>query len=490
MPDARRSLTVVALLLIVFMAAVEGTVVATALPSVVGDLGGVTLYGWVGSAYLLAATVTMPLNGRLADLAGRRPVLLAGVGLFLVGSIASGAAPGIEVLIAARALQGLGAGAMQPVSITLIGDLYRIEERGRIQGMLGAVWGISGMAGPLFGALLVHTLGWRWVFWINVPIGLASAGLLAAVFREARPKLAAGRLDVPGAVLLMAAAVALLLGAGGTASALTLPLAAALTIAFVWVEQRAASPVLPLRMLAERHIAVAAVVGFFIGATMLGFLSYTPLFAQGVLGRSPSDAGSIIAPMLLAWPIMSSTSVRFLPRVGFRGPVWVGAVLVAAGAGYLALRGAAALTSAELYGVSTVLGAGMGLSVTATLLAVQSSVGWSERGVATAVNMFARSLGSALGVGALGALLARGLGERLDPARVRDLLDAEHRAAGFVADAAAIDALRAAFTPIFWAVGAFALTALVASLFFPRVVVRDDSPPRAAPESSVPAGEL
>src|SRR3954449_6509485 len=196
-----RPLTVVSLLLSLSMAAMEMTVVSTAMPTVVGDLGGIHYYSWVFTAYLLTSTVTVPIYGKLADLYGRKPVLLAGIAIFLVGSMASGLAQGIGALIAFRALQGLGAGAMQPTTLTIVGDIYNLEERARMQGVFGAVWGVAGLIGPLLGGIIVATLSWRWVFYVNVPFGILSAVLLAFFFVESVEK-KAHRLDIAGATLL------------------------------------------------------------------------------------------------------------------------------------------------------------------------------------------------------------------------------------------------------------------------------------------------
>src|SRR3954467_6655002 len=219
-----RPLTVVSLLLSLSMAAMEMTVVSTAMPTVVGDLGGIHYYSWVFTAYLLTSTVTVPIYGKLADLYGRKPVLLAGIAIFLVGSMASGLAQGIGALIAFRALQGLGAGAMQPTTLTIVGDIYNLEERARMQGVFGAVWGVAGLIGPLLGGIIVKYLSWRWVFFINVPFGIAAAALLVVSLHE-NVEHRRHSLDRAGASLLTLGLAALLFGThGGTASAIGLPL--------------------------------------------------------------------------------------------------------------------------------------------------------------------------------------------------------------------------------------------------------------------------
>src|SRR3954468_10350892 len=239
-----RPLTVVSLLLSLSMAAMEMTVVSTAMPTVVGDLGGIHLYSWVFTAYLLTSTVTVPLYGKLADLYGRKPVLLFGIAIFLVGSMASGLAPSIGTLIAFRALQGLGAGAMQPTTLTIVGDIYNLEERSRMQGVFGAVWGVAGLIGPLLGGIIVKYLSWRWVFFINVPAGVAAAGLLMASLHE-NVEHRRRSLDLAGAFFLTLGRTALLFGVhGGRSAAIGLPVAPLALIVFFVGERRAPEPVL------------------------------------------------------------------------------------------------------------------------------------------------------------------------------------------------------------------------------------------------------
>jgi len=278
------------------------------MPTVVGDLGGIHFYSWVFTAYLLTSTVTVPLYGKLADLYGRKPVLLFGIGVFLVGSMASGLARGIGTLIAFRAVQGLGAGAMQPTTLTIVGDIYNLEERSRMQGVFGAVWGVAGLVGPLLGGIIVKYLSWRWVFFINVPAGIAAAAVLMIALHED----VAHRqhsLDWAGAGLLTVGLSALLFGAqGGSASAIGLPVAAVLLALFVIVERRAVEPVLPLGLFRQPVIGVATLAGALVGAGMISMVTYVPLYVQGVLGGSPTEAGSAITPMVIGWPIASAIS--------------------------------------------------------------------------------------------------------------------------------------------------------------------------------------
>jgi EmrB/QacA subfamily drug resistance transporter len=463
--STNRRLTVAALLASIAMSALEATVVGTAMPTVIADLGGIDRYGWVGAAYLLASTVTMPLYGKIADLYGRRPTLVFGIVLFTIGSALSGAAPSMDFLIAARALQGLGAGAMQPVAMTIIGDLFKLEERGRVQGLFGTVWGVSGMAGPILGGVIVQTIGWEWVFWINLPLGLVAIPLLFYAYHEPAREKAKVEIDWAGGAVLTLASVSLLLGAQREWPEITLPLGLALGVLFVWIEGRAASPVLPLGLITERSIAVTSIASFFLGAAMMAAVMFLPLFAQGVLGVTAAEAGSTIAAMLIGWPIAAALTTRLLSRIGFRAPMILGTVLALTGLSLLAYLAQPGTGLWALRGAMLVYGLGMGLSLTAQLLAVQSGATVRDRGVATSTNLFARSMGGALGAGALGAVFAAALGASLPAETVSALLDASHRAS--VASPEIHDALAQGLAPIFQAAAVLALLATVAACFYP-----------------------
>jgi len=477
----RRRFTVTALLFAMAMAAMEATVVGTAMPTVIADLGGLALYGWVGSAYLLASTVSVPVYGKLADLYGRKPLMFLGIALFLLGSFASGAAQGILPLIAARAVQGLGAGAMQPIAMTILGDLFTVEERGRVQGFFGAVWAAAGAAGPLLGGVLVQALSWRWVFWINVPFGLVSAAILVLSFREAERPPRTLPLDWPGALLVAGAALAGLLAAAGEWPHWSAPCAFALLGGVVWRGRTAPDPVLPLALVVRRPIAVASLSSLLLGAAMMGVLMFVPLYVQGVLGTSPAEAGATAAPMLIGWPIAATLTSRALVRTGFRAPVWFGSALCAASLVAFALLLAPGAHLGTLQAVMFVYGLGMGFVNTTLLIAVQASVGWEQRGVATALTMFSRSIGGALGVGAFGSLLASRLDGILAPEAVRDLLDPARR--GALAGGAHIAAgLAEGLAPVFFASAALALVNLVVVALYPARQVAPISPaPTDAP---------
>src|SRR3989440_11382029 len=484
-----RPLTVVSLLLSLSMAAMEMTVVSTAMPTVVGDLGGIHFYSWVFTAYLLTSTVTVPLYGKLADLYGRKPVLLFGIGVFLVGSMASGLARGIGTLIAFRAVQGLGAGAMQPTTLTIVGVIYNLEERSRMQGVFGAVWGVAGLVGPLLGGIIVKYLSWRWVFFINVPAGIAAAALLMIALHED----VAHRqhsLDWAGAGLLTVGLSALLFGAqGGSASAIGLPVAAVLLALFVIVERRAVEPVLPLGLFRQPVIGVATLAGALVGAGRVSMVTYVPLYVQGVLGGSPTEAGSAITPMVIGWPIASAISGRALPRVGFRVLVRSGLVISAAAAAALALLLRPGVSLHVPQAMSAIFGVGLGLANTALLIAVQTSVEWRQRGVATASTMFARTIGGTLAVGILGGILGAALrsDESIPEGAADRLLGPGH---GEGLGSSVVEALSASLQSglgiIFWAIAGIALASAVISLVFPDIPVTAAGAPRG--EVGAPAG--
>jgi EmrB/QacA subfamily drug resistance transporter len=467
-----RPLTVVSLLLGLFLAAMEMTVVSTAMPTVVGELGGLSLYAWAFAAYMLTATVTVPIHGKLADLHGRKPVLLAGTGLFLLGSAGCGTAGSMEALIAWRAIQGLGAGAIQPVSLTIVGDLFDVRERARMQGVFGAVWGIAGLVGPLLGGAIVHGLGWRWIFWVNLPFGIASAVVLAIAYHE-RPERHPHRLDLAGAALLTGAVVALLVAARSLGTGLVaLPVAAAALALFLWVERRAAEPLLPLDLFGQRVMAVSSATGALLGAAMLAMVTYVPLWVQSVLGLSPTAAGAAIAPMAVGWPLASTIAGRLLPRLGYRRLLLGGLATTAiAGAALaLALRPGTSLLVPQV--LTFVYGVGLGFANTPLIIAVQTSVPWNRRGVATASTMFFRTIGGTLAVGLLGGVLASAVARAGARPELAARLLGPERAAVPAPDLAVVAAaLQGAMGVVFWAVAAIALAALLVGTRFPHLAI-------------------
>ena len=401
-----RGLTVAGLVLAFAMAALESTVVATAMPTVAHELKGLLSYAWVTNAYLLTSAVAVPIYGKLSDMYGRKPIFLFGVALFLIGSAASGAAQSMTALIVFRALQGLGAGAMQPVALTIIGDIFDLEERARMQGLFGSVWGIFGVVGPILGGFIVKYVSWRWVFYINIPFGLACAALVGGALHEKIDK-RSRRLDIAGAALLATGVTALLISTshlGTVVTAASLMLSLVLMALFVRVELRAAEPVLPFDLFSRPVMAYASGLGALLGGAMMGSLTFVPLFIQGVLRGSPTEAGGALTPMLVAWPLASTIGGRLIPKVGIRPLVRVGVSITALGSVLLMLFGNRGLHA--IYIATGLFGLGMGLGNTALVIAVQTSVEWAQRGIATASTMFFRTIGGLVAVGVMGGLLA------------------------------------------------------------------------------------
>jgi EmrB/QacA subfamily drug resistance transporter len=479
----QKLLLVLALMFSIALAALDATVISTALPTIVGELGGLSLFSWAFSAYLLASTVTVPLYGKLADLYGRKPILLFGAGLFLVGSILCGAAGSMEQLVVFRAVQGLGAGAVQPITMTVIGDIFTIEERARIQGLFSSVWGVTSLAGPALGGLLAGGLSWRWVFFINVPIGLVAIFLIWRFFDE-KPEKQSHVLDYWGTLLLAGAVVALLLGllqgveSFGWTGFETLSLfgvSAVLLAIFLVQETRTPEPVLPLWLFRNKVIAVSCAAIFVSGGLMFGVQSYVPLFVQGVFGGTAFDAGLVVLPMSVSWPIASLVGGRMILRFGYYASAVTGGLFLILGAGTLIALNrdssqAVAMTAAFIVGF------GMGFLTSALIISVQNAVEWRHRGVATASTQFFRTIGGAVSVAVMGAILNTQLSSRFAEvpgvppgATAETLLNVEQR--GEIA-APVLDAMQRALASslhdIYFYVLASALVLMAIVLFFPR----------------------
>ena len=478
-PHARRTnrkLTVIGLVLALAMGALEATVVSTAMPSVVGELGGIELYAWVTTAYLLTSSVTVPLYGKLADVYGRKPLLLFGIAVFLIGSAASGLSRTMMQLIVFRAVQGVGAGAMQPIAITVVGDIFDLEERARVQGAFGAAWGIFGMIGPPIGGFVVQHFSWRWVFYMNIPFGVAAAALIIGSLHE-KVERRAHELDIAGAALLLLGLVALLLAASRAMPGITawaLPFSVIALVTFLFIERRAREPILPIPLFSRPVMLTSSLCGAIIGGAMLAITTFIPLFVQGVLALSPTQAGMAFAPMLIGWPVSSTLSGKLIPKHGFRSLIRIGLGLTALAGLGLAVFG----PHHGLFGLQVVtglFGVGMGLSNTALVIAVQTSVGWDQRGIATASTMFFRTIGGALAVSAMGGvlnavlaadpLISHELASRvLSPTGLRDL--APDLRAGVSAT------LGRGIGIIFWLAAASAVAAFIASFWFPKEALK------------------
>lgn len=422
MTKQAKIIVTVALMLGMALAALDTTIVGTAMPSIVGKLGGITLYSWVFSIYLLTSTTTVPIYGKLADLYGRKPLFLFGTILFLIGSAASGVAQSMEQLIIFRAIQGLGAGAVLPIVLTIIGDIFTLEERAKVQGLFSGVWGLSSVVGPFVGGLIVDNFSWRWVFFINIPFGLVSMLLLIFALKETveRKK---HHLDYLGTVTLTGSVVALLFALlqGGTtwawASFQSVGLfvtAIVLFVLFVYAEQRASEPILPLDLFKNRMITISSIGGVVLGVLMFGITSYVPLFVQGVKGGSATSAGITLGPLLLAWPIAATISGKIVIRYGYRITAVLGMFTTACGVVMTALF--STQTSLPFIIVAMVLvGTGLGFASSVFILSVQNAVPWSLRGVATATTQFFRTMGGTVGVAVMGTILNAQMAQRFAP---------------------------------------------------------------------------
>ncbi|MEV6984275.1 MDR family MFS transporter [Sphaerisporangium sp. NPDC051017] len=417
---SERGPVLAAIMLCTALVALDSTIIATAVPSVVSDLGGFSQFPWLFSIYLLTQAVTVPLYGKLADIFGRKPIMFFGIAAFLLGSVLCGFAWSMPALIVFRALQGIGAGAVQPMSITMVGDLYSVEERARVQGYVASVWGVSAVIGPTLGGVFSEYVSWRWIFFLNLPLGAIAVWALATRFKE-RVERSTHRIDYLGAALLTAGSSLFILGLleGGVAwawastpSLLIFAAGVVLIVAFLLVERRAAEPILPLWVLRRRVLIGGNLVGLTVGALMIGLTSYVPTFAEGVLGTGALLAGFVVAALSVGWPLAAALSGRLYMRIGFRDTALIGGGFALAGAVMCAFIG----PSAPLWQVAAacfVVGAGLGLMSSPSIVAVQSVVGWERRGVVTATNMFCRSIGSSVGAAVLGAISNSTLDSRL-----------------------------------------------------------------------------
>ncbi|KXK34719.1 MAG: Multidrug resistance protein 3 [Chlorobi bacterium] len=409
-----------ALMCTMMLAAMDTTIVSTAIPSIVVDLGGFSLFSWVYSVYLLAQTVTIPLYGKLADVYGRKPVLLWGTFVFLVGSVASGASWNMMSLIAFRGLQGLGAGSILATVNTIAGDIYTVQERATIQGWLSSVWGIAAIAGPAIGGLFAQYGIWRWIFYINVPIGITALILLIVFFNEhveSREHYINGR----GIAIMTLSGVSVIFTLMQTgqiwavASYQTLimvMISVGLIIITVRTEQRSPEPILPGWIWKNRVLLGANLAIVCMGAMMLGPNMYLPVYAQSVMGQGALAAGFILASMSIGWPVASSYSGRLYLRIGFRSTALIGASIVfAASVGFVLIP-----FNSPVYWVvldQVMLGVGFGLLSTPTIVGVQSVVAWQQRGVVTGVHIFSRYIGQSIGAAVLGGIFNISLQQEL-----------------------------------------------------------------------------
>ncbi len=466
-----------AIMLSLFLASMEATVVATGMPTIVSQLGGLEYYSWVFSAYMLTSTTTVPLYGKLSDLYGRKPIYAAAMVLFLIGSLLCGLSQSMLQLIAARAVQGVGAGGLLPLAFIMIGDMFTLEQRARMQGLFSGVWGVSSVVGPLLGGFLVDQVSWHWIFFINIVPGLL-AGILVWQAWVDRPREGKARpsVDYAGAVLLTTGVVVLLLGLFEAGTPIGWALLAGAVVAFAllgWVERRAPDPVLPLSLFRDRLFIIACAHGIFAGWAMFGSTAYIPLFVQAVLGTSATAAGATLTPLLIAWVVASIVGSRLLLKIGYRTLAVTGMMLLTIGS-FLMSRISAGSSQLSLIIGLALMGTGMGLSIPAFLIAVQSTVGRRFMGTATSTLQFSRSIGGVLGISVMGVVLAMSLTANLqaaglDPASVSidALLDPLAQSANASLDATLRIALANAIQGVFLLAFIAAAIGLVATALAP-----------------------
>ena len=437
----KRPFVLVAVMLAMFMGAVEATIIATAMPSITSDLGGFSRYSWVFSVYLLMSTITVLIYGKLADLFGRKKIFYIGVSLFLIGSFLCGLADTMEQLILFRLIQGLGAGAVQPVATIIIGDIYEGEDRAKVQGYLSSVWGISAVSGPAIGGIIVETIGWPFVFWVNIPLGIISM-IGIALFLHEPAKKNRPEIDYKGAILLTVILSSLLfwlLEGGQTFSWISIESAILIIVAiisfylFVKVEKKAVDPFMPLSIWKNRTILFANFISFFTGVILIGLSSYLPMYVTGVMGEKAMIAGFTLSALSIGWPIASTVAGRLLPKYGASKLSFVGTLFLMVGTfSFLLVQ---PTTIPFLIGVcSFLIGIGMGLTSTSFIVTIQGSVGHELRGVATASNLFMRNFGNTVGAALLGMVVNLSLnsffmkeGASVDISMVDKMLDATAR---------------------------------------------------------------
>jgi len=406
-----------ALMLVILLASLDQTIVATALPTIVGDLGGLAHLSWVVTAYLLASTVTGPLYGKLGDLYGRKGVLQFAIILFLVGSALCGAAQNMAQLIAFRAIQGLGAGGLLVTTIAVVGDIIPPRERGRYQGLFGAVFGVSTVIGPLLGGFFVDNLSWRWIFYVNLPVGALAFGVIGAVFHSHAERVHHA-IDYRGGALLAAglSCVVLFTSLGGSTYAwssapiVTLGvLGVALLGVFAFAESRAAEPILPLELFRNRIFAVCSGIGFIIGLSLFGSVTYLPLFLQIVRGRSPTSSGLQLTPMMAGLLVTSIAAGRLISRWGRYKPFPIAGTAVLTCGMVLLTRLDVHTTALQASLYMLVVGLGLGMVMQVLVLAVQNAVEFRFLGVATSGAVLFRQVGGSVGIAVFGAIFVNRL---------------------------------------------------------------------------------
>jgi len=480
-----RALVIASVMTTMAMTAIEATIVATAMPQIIAELGGLRLYSWVFSVFLLAQTATTVVCGNLADVYGRKPVILASIGIFLLGSVLAGFAWSMPAMICFRLIQGVGAGGMQPVAMTIVADLYPARERGKIQGYLASVWAVSAVIGPVVGGLIIRSVSWAWIFWINIPVGIAAAAGFMLHLQE-NPHRERRSIDIGGAASFTIAISSLLIALTELGGSRTTEIASAgavfciATVAFVLFERRAAHPMVSFALWSHRPIAATNGVGVLASMALMGLTTFLPIYVQIVMQHSPVVAGLALTTVLIGWPTGATLAARLFHRYALRRLLLAGALLQPVGASIFVLLTPQSSPVWAAAG-SLIMGFGMGLISVPSLVLIQEIVDWSQRGSVTASNIFSRNLGSTLGATALGAVLNHGVSRSgsvgpVTSDQLRQLLNAKLLTAG---DAAIRLALQNALNLTFWAMWLLALGTVLAALLVPHT--------SAAPADRAPA---
>ncbi|HWE76862.1 MAG TPA: MFS transporter [Stellaceae bacterium] len=472
-----------------FMAAVEATIVGTAMPTIVADLGGFHLFSWVFASYLLAQAASTPIYGRLADVYGRKRVFIFGACVFLAASTACGFAWGMVPLIALRTIQGFGSGAIQPIAWTILGDIYPPKERAMVQGYLSAVFGTSAIIGPLLGGFIVENLSWPLVFWINIPVSIATMVMLA-VFLKERLVSQRHQIDYLGAVLLMigiGALMVVLVQASNLDRTVLMSLGAVAVLALgalAWQEARIREPIVPYRLWRLPIIVFSNIGSFAIGALMMSNGAFLPTYVQGAMGASPAVAGLALGASSILWTFGTFGSGRMMVRMSYRAAALWGGVIMIVGAALL-------LTATPQYGpawvafAAAILGLGMGFSNTTFVIATQTSVGWSERGAATSANMFLRTIGQSVGTAIFGAMFNLGIGSRVSGAEeeINRLLEPATRASVEPSEALRLsEAIAAAIHNVYLVAGGLSVALFALAFLIPAGLspIRQPAPREAS----------
>ncbi|MCF7809521.1 MFS transporter [bacterium] len=411
-----RTPIIIGLMISVALAALDVTIVATALPTIVAQLSGVELYSWLVSIYLLTSTTSVPLYGQLADNLGRKPILLWGIILFTLASVACTQVTTMNQLIVMRAIQGLGAGAILPMTMTIIGDLFSIEERAKYQGLFSGVWGVSSIVGPALGAVILTWWHWHGIFYINLPVGIVALTLIVKYYHEHNVS-SHRSVDVWGALLLTVGVGALLVAVGqrsGTnvTSSWLYAFSAACIIALIFLERQVKSPILPLPLITRRIIGFSYLIALFGGIMQFGLTAYMPLFVQGAMGGTPTKVGMTMAPVAIGWPLGSVLSGKMILKWGYKRVLVLGMSIGVVAIGLIQLM-QSHTPIVPLIGVVMLGGFSLGLTTTPLIIAVQNAVDWKQRGITTALNQFSRTIGGVIGVAVMGVMLNNNLSKYL-----------------------------------------------------------------------------